>query len=502
MKKFFYFYVLIFLSLSIEAQEKFSSDYVRPGVAFISVNLDDGFELDNANQDNFKAFDLYSQLSTNLALSLGSSKKFHTTDDYIKGVSQAVASVNGNIWNEVFAIENGQPNYESLMQRAANSMTENQRAGFVNAFQGLETTAKNQLVMPILSTTYVIAVSSANLSSDVGKNLEGYSADVVWSVYKLKLANGINIQSDLAMFDQKFGSDYSAVSASQFPIELVASGSSTALSVQSTKDPLGTNVSMDQLRQNLDQAVFAIAVAGAQKEVTDFLPKTRLLADMKISLGSKEGLKIDDRYWSYQVIEDMDGNQELKRMGRDRVKKVGNNEIDLIANPDAKGERTQLYADGGRSSKVGMVSMFKPEVGIGVQAGVKIFGDIGAVPFARVDYRTKVVPNTFVYAEGEFHSDLITAYGPATATLTSAGLKKTFNLGRMLALSGWAQYTVSGKLQVNGQEYDLTNAPMQFGVDVSVKFGSFHVTPQVGFNTDEMLYGDSMHFGAAFRFNF
>ena len=189
-------------------------------------------------------------------------------------------------------------------------------------------------------------------------------------------------------------------------------------------------------------------------------------------------------------------------MGRDRVKKVGNNEIDLIANPDAKGERTQLYADGGRSSKVGMVSMFKPEVGIGVQAGVKIFGDIGAVPFARVDYRTKLVPNTFVYAEGEFHSDLITAYGPATATLTSAGLKKTFNLGRMLALSGWAQYTVSGKLMVNGVEYDLTNAPMQFGVDVSVKFGSFHVTPQVGFNTDEMLYGDSMHFGAAFRFNF
>jgi len=496
--------VVLFLSLSIGAQQKFSSDYVRPGVTFISVDLDNGFKLDNANQDNFKAFDLYSQLSTNLALSLDSkSKKFHTTDDYVKGVRQAVASVNGNIWNEVFAIENGQPNYEPLMQRAANSMTENQRAGFVNAFQGLETTAKNQLVMPILSSTYVIAVSSANLSSDVGKKLEGYSADVVWSVYKLKLASGINIQSDLAMFEDKFGADYSTVSSSQFPIELVASGSSTAFSVQSTKDPLGTNVSMDQLRQNLDQAVFAIAVAGAQKEVTDFLPKTRLLADMKISLGSKEGLKVDDRYWSYQVIEDMEGNQELKRMGRDRVKKVGNNEIDLIANPDAKGERTQLYADGGRSSKVGMVSMFKPEAGIGVQAGVKIFGDIGAVPFARVDYRTKVVPNTFAYAEGEFHTDLISASGePATATLISAGVKKTVNLGRLLALSGWAQYTVSGKLQVNGREEDLLNKPMQFGVDVSVKFGSFHITPQVGFNTDELLYGDSMHFGAAFRFNF
>ena len=44
-------------------------------------------------------------------------------------------------------------------------------------------------------------------------------------------------------------------------------------------------------------------------------------------------------------------------MGRDRVKKVGNNNIDLIANPKAKGERTQLYADGGRVSRRGYIAL-------------------------------------------------------------------------------------------------------------------------------------------------
>ena len=53
------------------------------------------------------------------------------------------------------------------MQRAANTMTEKQRAGFVATMQGLENQAKNQLIEPLLDATYIIVLSPASRTTDV-----------------------------------------------------------------------------------------------------------------------------------------------------------------------------------------------------------------------------------------------------------------------------------------------------------------------------------------------
>ena len=250
-------------------------------------------------------------------------------------------TISGLVWDEVFAINDGSPDYSNMMLRAANTMTEKQRAGFVATMQGLENQAKNQLIMPLLDATYIVVLSPHSLSSDVGKNTEGYQTDLSWAVFKVDLALGMNISSSVNMFEEKFDGKWNDVKSAEFPVKLIASGATTASSIQSTKDVLGTNKSMSELRSQLDLLVPATALAAAQKDVQEFLPRTLLLNDMKIALGSKEGLSIDDRYWSYQLMEDENGKTELKRMGRDRVKSVGNNNVDLIANPDAKGERTQ-----------------------------------------------------------------------------------------------------------------------------------------------------------------
>ena len=435
-------------------------------------------------------------------------KKNKVTDKYNEAATNVAKSISGLVWDEVFAINAGTPDYSKMMQRAANTMTEKQRAGFVATMQGLESQAKNQLIEPLLDATYIVVLSPHTLTTDVGKKTEGYQTNLSWAVFKLDLALGINISTSINMFTEKFDGKWNDVKTAEFPVKLIASGATTASSTQSTKDVLDTNKSMSELRAQLDLLVPATALASAQKDVQEFLPRTLMLNDMKIALGSKEGLSIDDRYWSYQLMEDENGKTELKRMGRDRVKSVGNNNVDLIANPDAKGERTQLYADGGKKSRQGMISMYKPETGIGITGGVKI-GDGMANFSVRADYRTKISPNLFVYIEYDIIADAVYSDGyyliPGSATVASIGFKKAFNVGRMFQPGIFASYAVLTEFTAtnySSSPIETSNAPVQVGLDLALKFGSLHVVPQISFNTDEALYGSAVTFGGGLRYNF
>ena len=49
---------------------------------------------------------------------------------------------------------------------------------------------------------------------------------------------------------------------------------------------------------------------------------------------------------------------------------------------------------------------------------------------------------------------------------------------------------------------ETSNAPVQVGLDLALKFGSLHVVPQISFNTDEALYGSAVTFGGGLRYNF
>ena len=485
-----------------------SSDFVRPTVSFVVAPYDNGDDIGKITAESFAAFDLLKLQKGQLGIS-ANPKKNKADDDYNEAAANVAKTISGLVWDEVFAINDGSPDYSNMMLRAANTMTEKQRAGFVATMQGLENQAKNQLIMPLLDATYIVVLSPASLTTDVGKNTEGYQTDLSWAVFKVDLALGMNISSSVNMFEEKFDGKWNDVKSAEFPVKLIASGATTASSTQSTKDVLGTNKSMSDLRSQLDLLVPATALAAAQKDVQEFLPRTLMLNDMKIALGSKEGLSIDDRYWSYQLMEDENGKTELKRMGRDRVKSVGNNNVDLIANPDAKGERTQLYADGGKKSRQGMISMFKPETGIGISGGVKIGSGVANIAI-RADYRTKIKPNLFVYIEYDVITDAVLSYGyggeiPGTATVASLGFKKAFNVGRMFQPGIFASYAVLSEFTAtnySSEAIEISNAPVQVGLDLAFKFGSLHVVPQVSFNTDEALYGSAVTFGGGLRFNF
>jgi hypothetical protein len=54
----------------------------------------------------------------------------------------------------------------------------------------------------------------------------------------------------------------------------------------------------------------------------------------------------------------------------------------------------------------------------------------------------------------------------------------------------------------SSEAIEISNAPVQVGLDLAFKFGSLHIVPQVSFNTDEALYGSAVTFGGGLRFNF
>ena len=503
MKKFLTILLVFLFQISFSQ----SADFVRPTVSFVVAPFDNGDDIGKISAESFASFDLLKLQKGKLGIS-ANPKKNKVNDDFKEAATNVAKSISGLVWDEVYAIKDGKPDYSVMMRRAANTMSEKQRAGFLATMQGLENQAKSQLIEPLLDATYIVVLSPNGLTTNVGKKSEGYETNLSWAVFKVSPARGINIKTSLALFDAKFSDNMNDVKSSEFPIELIASGATTASATQSTEDVLGTNKSMSELRAQLDLLVPAAALAAAQNDVQEFLPRTLLLNDMKIALGNKEGLKVDDRYWSYQLMEDENGKTELKRMGRDRVKAVGNNSVDLIANPEAKGERTQLYADGGKKSRQGMVSMYKPELGAGITAGVKIGGGVANFT-VRADYRTKVKPNLFLYLEYDMFTDVqySNGYGfiPGTATVGSIGFKKAFNIGRMFQLGIFASYAVLSEFTATNYSSDpieISNAPVQVGLDLALKLGSLHFVPQVSFNTDEALYGSAITFGGGLRYNF
>lgn len=397
-------------------------------------------------------------------------------------------------------LKDGAFDYESLFNKGLENLTEDQRAGFSTTMQGLKTTARDRLVHPIIDSNFLFVISP------------GKDDAIVWSVFKVSIANDEpnkepNSKNRLDSFLNLYSNNPTDIDSSEFPIELLSYGTSKE----------GTLSSLVTSKYNrLDKIIMK-----AQKEVFELRKKSLILDDLKIALGSKDDLKVDNLIISYRKIEDENGDFTLQRMGSDRVKKVGNNDIDLIANPEAKAERTQLYADGRRISRQGYIALVKNEFQVGVSAGINL-GEYG-IPYVKLDYRlgslfneTKL-RNTFLILETEFLTGLtIDGFDADAATIVNAGLQKTFNLGRKFNVSVFGLYSVysaAGSASGGGETVELDIKQIKAGVSFAIKFGSLQIIPHItyaledpenatDFSLESNFYGSSVLVGAGLRWNF
>ncbi len=393
-------------------------------------------------------------------------------------------------------LKDGAFDFESLYSKGLDQLTEDQRANYSANFVGLKNSAESQLIFPMIDSNYLFIVSPAKDGS------------IVWSVFRVFIADGNNTRERDAAFLDIYGENPEKIAESEFPVELLGYGKLKKEGILSALTS-GTISEFDKVIMN------------AQKNIFQLRKKSLILDGLKIALGSIDGLKVDDLIISYRLIEDEETEEfEMQKMGVDRVKKVGNNDIDLIQNPNAKAERSQLYADGGRVSRQGYIALEKKEVAMGLSAGINI-SETSTIPYLKVDYRIGRyigVPNLFFIAEAEFMGGVnIDGFGADAATLVNVGLQKTINLGRKFNTSIYGLYSVysaAGSAASGGEVTELDIQQIKAGVSFAIKFGNLQIMPHITYalddpdtitnfsSIDSNFYGSSIIVGAGLRYNF
>jgi hypothetical protein len=495
------------------------TDYIRPGLLILHNKQGGQFDFNNfkfpaqfdeikiENQEFSYSFEFQGMTSADVLNKTLSGEKVSKEErqkakenDSLYGVmlskeySQIISKFTGQLMSSVMEIENGQPNWEKLFERSRNSLTESQRNQLKNLSGGsLGENAQNLLLDPILERNYIMVISPYGRT----ETEDGLTSGVTVAVFKVDLAEGTDIQAKKNVFFSKFGKNYGQVKDSEFPVTFLGLGVGTAQSFD--KKSLLSMVGLGNNKKNsrtpeekeydLNNAIIDQGIQIGMKFSDDWKPRAIVQDRMKVALGEKEGLRIDDLYISYERVKNEDGEVELVKKGYDRVKKVGKNNIDLTET-ETVGEPSKLYGDSGKRTKTGYVSMRQPELGLGISAFYR--NSAGA----RVDYRTKVIPNTMVYLEGEFMGQNELLGG--SDILVSLGVQKYLNLGRKIALIPFAQYGTilnSGELDEDTSSTDEANVAGFVGSRLSIKFGTkIQLIPEVSIlvgelDTSEVGYG-------------
>ena len=502
---------------NLQSSNEVSSNFVRPGVVVTTMNFKGVDKLDLSNLSLPRKFDNFKISNNSSSLTIKSNGKKSVNDSYREEVKSYVSKISGQVLEQAMFIENNKINTEKLFNRSKYSMTEAQRNVINNLSGNLDKNATDLLLNPITDNNFVIVISPTDITKSTdkeGKTL--YTGRIITSVYKVYLGNyennlgeAVDIESQRTQFTQSIES--SNIASIKFPIQEIY-----------TTSPKGKTFASGSTLQEFYQNALDVSIYDASIGVDEFKTKAKVEDKMLIAIGSKEGLMIDDRYFSYETELTEDGEYILKRKGIDRVKKVGNTDVDLISNPQAAVERSLLYGDGGKKTRTGYIAIEAPELGIGVSAFFR------QSPGVRIDYRIAklaklsglnnkfIIPNLFLYAEAELitlESD--NSYlGKRAGYVANVGLQKNINIGRMFALAPFAQYAVEGKLyDIDGGEVEVDAASLAAGLRAIVKFGpSIQLIPEFTYVLDAggddlyssipQIYEKSTYIGGALRFNF
>ena len=237
----------------------------------------------------------------------------------------------------------------------------------------------------------------------------------------------------------------------------------------------------------------------------------------EIRLGTKEGLRVGDRYFSYQRELDSDGSVSLKRKGVDRVKNVGNNSINIVNASEEDLElieRSELTLDSGKPTRTGYLSVYEPDLKIGVSAFQRLN------PGIRLDYRLDFIAVGFqVFVEAEIEELDTTlyvydaydtyAYENATAGIGYIGFQYYLGLSRTIDLVPFASFGIPSWTDKDGEEIEIEGSVINVGLRAPLKLGpSLQIIPEVTYLVEDS-YGydidnpdNKIFIGGALRFNF
>ena len=171
MKNKFTFFTLLFTSFVSYSQIKTNNS--KPHISVVVAPFSDvAYKNDSLFNYTQYASDFYildiddSMASLNLTFNpkakyKKSKKKIYSKDrNFENEVTQIAKQYSGKMIASLF-LKDGAFDYENLFNKGLENLTEDQRAGFSPTMQGLETTARDRLIYPIIDSNYLFVISPA-----------------------------------------------------------------------------------------------------------------------------------------------------------------------------------------------------------------------------------------------------------------------------------------------------------------------------------------------------
>ena len=399
--------ITIILSLILTHTNLFSQDtFIRPAVSVINVDYSNSKSILDLNSVVFpKSLDEMSLSIKKFSVNNKAPKIMYTDEldglstkemiKYLKGETKEVKSerdkavlssfeknrlANAAILS-VVPIVNGEYDYSSILERGINSATD-QDVNLTSQNMSSETMSEEdrylEIATKVLNKNYVVAINMSSPRSFSDESSSGFEGHASYYVFKIE-----NIYSDGDL----------TISAELLPNSLLKSEIVDYGTIKHTASN-SNNTILPRSSQELKNEINTLLLSGiweaAKRNVDGFQPRTTLLAKRKISLGTKEDLKIDNRFFVYQNEENKKGEIVKKKKATMRVKKVANN--DGKATGDS--EKSKLYKIGYGKASEGMLVQQKEDIGLGISLG---YGDYS---WMRFDFRLKgITPGLLLFVD-------------------------------------------------------------------------------------------------------
>jgi len=377
MKKHFNLIILLLISFSIYSQDT----YIRPSVSIINIDfnnsrsaLDLGSVAVPVNLDHLALSK--SRFSTGSNAPKDGAKKKELEEISKTSLKDFVnKKVSNMAIMAVLPISNGEYNYDAVLKRGINSATDqdvNLTSQSKVAEVGNEKDRYLYITENMLNRNYVVALNMPGFSKYSDDYSEGFKGSISYVIFKI---NSIYANSDLTI-------SANALPNAKVNAEVVLIDRTMEMTASNLKGVSSSSIlykSDTDLKNYLQELLFQMVWDKAGRKVADFQPRTTLLAKREMALGAKENIKIDNRFFVYENVQNRKGEVVKKKRGTMRVKKVGDNK----GKATGKSEKSKLYKIGYGKARKGMLVQQKEDVGVGISAGY------GEYSWLRADARVK-----------------------------------------------------------------------------------------------------------------
>jgi len=522
--------IVVLITFNLSAQDpnsnlqlNTSGDYIRPGVSVMQINFNNSpTEFDSAKIPFPARFDEISfQNKFTIDLDIDGETDYDKDKDFAKKITDFVnKNISGQFISSFLGIEEGNPNWELLGRRANNSLTESQRSEISTLSSNLSVSTQNLLLDALIDNNYIIVIMPTGFGKietpeELKTDFNTYRQTALVAVFKIDIADGSNIQAKKNLFMTNYSSDFSQVKSSSFPTELIYVDYVSGFANDQEYD--GVKPSYEEIVTAASITTLDDALNGSSRKVDAFKPRSNVYNNKQIRLGTKEGLRVGDRYFSYQRELNSNGQVTLKRKGVDRVKYVGNNSINIVNASEEDLElieRSKLMLDSGKPTRTGYLSVYQPDLKLGLSVfqrlnpGIRFdarldFIAVGFQAFLEVEIEES---NTTLYTYDDYNTY---AYENASAGIGYFGFQYYLGLSRTIDLVPFASFGIPSWSDEEGETIEIEGSIFNIGLRAPLKLSpSLQLIPEVTYLVfDDYGYDidnpeTKLFIGGALRFNF